>query len=293
MRLTVITINFNDAKGLEKTLDSVVDIDFMGYCANKILPFDNNHNYTHICNDISTITHLPPCDIIVNFAAETHVDNSINDTKPFIHSNILGVHNLLEIIKGKSDYGRPLFVQISTDEVYGDIPIGESCENNTLNPSNPYAATKASAEMLVLSYHKTYGLNYVITRSSNNYGERQYAEKLIPKSIACLNDKKHIPIHGDGSYIRDWIYVKDNVEAIYHLLVSGKKNEIYNIGANNRITNIEVVSTILDWMGKDKDSILFVPNRWGQDLRYALNTDKIRSSGWVPKHHAGIYKWFN
>lgn len=272
---------------------SVIDIDFMGYCSNKNLPFDKNLNYTHLNEDIFKIKHLPSCDIIVNFAAETHVDNSINDTTPFVHSNILGVHNLLEIIKGKPEYERPLFVQISTDEVYGDILEGEFSETDILKPSNPYSATKAAAEMLVMSYNRTYGINYIITRSSNNYGQRQYEEKLIPKSITYLKTGKKIPLQGDGSYIRDWIYVKDNVEAIYHVIMHGNKNETYNIGARNRMKNIEVVTQIIEWMNKDFNSITFVPNRWGQDLRYALNIDKLLSLGWTPKHSRGIYKWFN
>jgi dTDP-glucose 4,6-dehydratase len=203
------------------------------------------------------------------------------------------VHNLLEIVKGKPEYERPLFVHISTDEVYGDINNGEFKETDLLKPSNPYSATKASAEMLVLSYHRTYNINYIITRSSNNYGERQYEEKLIPKTIKHIFDGKKIPLHGDGSYIRDWIYVKDNVQAIYHAILSGKINETYNIGSRNRMKNIDVVLDILSWFDKGKDQIMFVPNRWGQDLRYALNTDKIESIGWKPVHNKGIYKWFN
>jgi dTDP-glucose 4,6-dehydratase len=272
---------------------SVIDIDFMGYCSSKNLPFDSNPNYTHLKEDICDITHLPTCDVLVNFAAETHVDNSINDTSPFIHSNILGVHNLLEIVKGKPEYERPLFVQISTDEVYGDINDGEFKETDTLKPSNPYSATKASAEMLVLSYNRTYNINYIITRSSNNYGERQYEEKLIPKTLKYIADGKKIPLHGDGSYVRDWIYVKDNAEAIYHAILSGTVNQTFNVGSRNRMKNIDVVMDILGWFGKGKENITFVPNRWGQDLRYALNTDKIESLGWKAKHNKGIYKWFN
>lgn len=271
---------------------SVTDLDFMGYCASKNLPFDSHKNYKHLNTDIASIKHLPTCDVVVNFAAETHVDNSINDTTPFIHSNILGVHNLLELVKGKQEYERPLFVQISTDEVYGDIADGEFKETDILKPSNPYSATKAAAEMLVLSYHRTYGIDYLITRSSNNYGERQYEEKLIPKSIRYIQDNKKIPLHGDGSYVRDWIYVKDNVKAIYHIINNQNKNETYNVGARNRMTNLDVVTSVLNWFGKGKECITFVQNRWGQDLRYALNTDKIESTGWNPVHNKGIYKWF-
>lgn len=273
---------------------NVLDIDFMGYCANLNLPFDNHPNYKHLNKDICDIKHLPVCDVLVNFAAETHVDNSINDTTPFVRSNIIGVHNLLEVIRGKKEYERPLFVQISTDEVYGDREDGEFKETDVLTPSNPYSATKVAAEALVLAYHRTYGINYLITRSSNNYGERQYEEKLIPKSIKCMQEGKKIPIHGDGSYVRDWIYVKDNADAILTLIEKGIQNDTFNLGSGNRIKNLDVVKEIINWFGADyKNSIQFVPNRWGQDIRYALNTDKITSIGWKPKHPQGIYKWFN
>lgn len=272
---------------------SILDIDFMGYCANSVLPFDNHSNYKHLNKDICDIKHLPVCDVLVNFAAETHVDNSINDTTPFVHSNIIGVHNLLEVIRGKKEYERPLFVQISTDEVYGDREDGEFKETDPLTPSNPYSATKVGAEALVLAYHRTYGINYLITRSSNNYGERQYEEKLIPKSIKCMKEGKKIPIHGDGSYVRDWIYVKDNADGILTLIEKGIQNDIFNLGSGNRIKNLDVVKEIISWFGGDyQDSIQFVPNRWGQDVRYALNTDKITSIGWKPQHPQGIYKWF-
>jgi dTDP-glucose 4,6-dehydratase len=273
---------------------TILDMDFMGYCANTVLPFDNHPNYKHLNKDICDIKHLPVCDVLVNFAAETHVDNSINDTTPFVHSNIIGVHNLLEVIRGKKEYERPLFVQISTDEVYGDKEDGEFKENDALTPSNPYSATKVAAEALVLAYHRTYGINYLITRSSNNYGERQYEEKLIPKSIKCLQEGKKIPIHGDGSYVRDWIYVKDNADGILTLIEKGIQNDTFNLGSGNRIKNLDVVKEIINWFGADyENSIQFVPNRWGQDVRYALNTDKIISTGWKPKHPQGIYKWFN
>lgn len=281
---------------VEKALSeghSVVDFDCMTYCSNEELPFDNNPNYKHHREDICEIKHLPSCDVLVNFAAETHVDNSINDTNPFIRSNIIGVHNLLEIIRGKPPHERPLFVQISTDEVYGDRPNGSFSETDKLTPSNPYSASKAAAEMLVLSYHRTYGIDYMITRSSNNYGERQYYEKLIPKSIRCLETGKKIPLHGDGSYVRDWIYVKDNADGIYTLITNANKNDTFNIGADNHMTNLEVVDTLLNMFGKTRDEIQFVPNRWGQDLRYSLNTSKIRSMGWSPKYGKGIYKWWN
>lgn len=268
----------------------VTDIDCMTYAAHDKLPWDDNDNYTLIKKDIATIKSLPKCDYVVNFAAESHVDNSIRDTEPFIHSNILGVHNLLQLIRGKRKYDRPLFFQISTDEVYGDIEQGSFLETDTLKPSNPYSATKASAEMLVLSYARTYELDYLITRSGNNYGPRQYEEKLIPKCIDSIENNKKIPIHGDGSYIRDWTHVKDNVAGLIHLIEGSHKNQIFNIAAQNHLTNLEVVDTILGWYGKDREIIEFVPNRWGQDTRYSINTDKILRTGWKPIRLNGIYR---
>lgn len=281
---------------VEKALEegnTVIDFDCMSYCSHDSLPFDSHPNYKHIKQNICDISHLPSCDVVVNFAAETHVDNSINDTNPFLKSNVLGVHNLLEIIRGKQTHERPLFVQISTDEVYGDRSDGAFYETDKLTPSNPYSASKAAAEMFVFAYHRTYGLNYLITRSSNNYGPRQYYEKLIPKTLKCIETGKRIPLHGDGSYVRDWIYVKDNINAIYSLIRCGVKNDVYNIGANNHMTNLEVVRELLSSFDKGDENIQFVENRWGQDLRYSLNTDKINALGWHPQNTKGILKWWN
>ena len=271
---------------------TVIDIDKLGYASHSELPWDNNPNYTFLKADIADIDHLPSCDILINFAAESHVDNSIRDTEPFIKSNILGVYNLLELLRGKPEYDRPLFIQISTDETYGDRLDGMFVETDRLNPSNPYSATKAAAEMLVLAYARTYGINYIITRSANNYGERQYEEKLLPKSLSCLAANKKIPIHGDGSYIRDWTYVKDNVEGIFTIIDAGVENEIYNIAAENHMTNLEVVDIALGWTDKTRESLQFVQNRWGQDLKYSISASKLRQLGWSPKHITGLYKWF-
>lgn len=270
----------------------IIDIDKMTYAASKTLPWDNDKNYIHLNVDITELSHLPVCDVIVNFAAESHVDNSIKSSELFVKSNIIGVHNLLELVRGKQEYERPLFFQISTDEVYGDKIEGLFVETDKLTPSNPYSATKAAAEMLVLSYHRTYGIDYIITRTSNNYGERQYKEKLIPKSIYNLRNEKKIPIHGDGTYIRDWTYVKDNVSALLLLIEKGIKNDTYNIAAENFMTNMDVVRQVLEWEGKNEKLIQFVENRWGQDLRYAVDSSKIRKIGWKPKYEKGLYKWY-
>jgi len=267
---------------------TIIDIDKMTYAASKSLPWDNHERYTFLKQDISDIDHLPSCDILINFAAESHVDNSIRDTEPFVKSNIMGVHNLLELVRGKAKYDRPLFFHISTDEVYGDITEGSFVETDPLRPSNPYSATKASAEMLVLAYSRTYGIDYVISRSANNYGERQYEEKLIPKCISSISQGKKIPIHGDGTYIRDWTYVKDNVSALLFLCNKYKsnelKNETFNVAAENHMRNIDVVEDICKKMGVELDqSIQFVENRWGQDLRYSVSASKIMSMGWKPQ----------
>jgi len=270
----------------------IIDIDKMSYCSNLHLPWDKNENYMHLNQDISEIDHLPNCDVLLNFAAESHVDNSINDTKPFIKSNVLGVHNLLELIRGKREYDRPLFFQISTDEVYGDKSNGQFKEDDRLKPSNPYAASKAAAEMLVLSYHRTYNIDYVMTRSTNNYGERQYHESLIPRIIDCVKNNKKAPLHGDGSYVRDWLYVKDNVEAILKIVESRIKNETINIGAENQMTNLEIAKIVLSWFDKSiEDNVVFVENRWGQDTRYSINCEKIKSLGWSPSK-SSLYRWF-
>jgi|TARA_R100000084_G_C4654515_1_gene151958 dTDP-glucose 4,6-dehydratase len=260
----------------------VIDVDKMTYASNQKLSWDDDENYTLIKEDIGNLTHLPLCDIIVNFAAESHVDNSINEPDVFAQSNILGTQNLLNLLRGKV-YERPLFVHISTDEVYGDIEDGHMTEASCLNPSNPYSASKAAAEMILLSYGRTYGIDYQICRSSNNYGSRQYPEKLIPKIVQCLSEDRPIPLHGDGSYIRDWTYVKDNVEGIYKVCFSKQKNEIWNISADNCLSNIEIVDQVSSWMSKNPD-IKFVENRLGQDMRYSISSEKIRRElNWKPQ----------
>jgi dTDP-glucose 4,6-dehydratase len=258
----------------------VIDIDCMTYCANKQLPFDNHPNYKHVNDDITTLRHLPFSDVIVNFAAETHVDNSITYCGNFVKTNFEGVHNLLELIRGKV-YERPLFVQISTDEVYGDRSTGEFTENDSLTPSNPYSATKAGAEHLVTSYSRTYGVDYLITRSSNNYGPRQYEEKLIAKSISCLREGRKIPLHGDGSYVRDWIYVEDNARAILSLIENGHRNTTFNISGGLALSNNQVIEQVCSWFGHDdwRSHVHYTENRLGQDVRYSISSKKLRDSG--------------
>ena len=270
----------------------VIDVDKLTYASSRKLPWDNHKNYRFVNDDIVNMTHLPYCDIIVNFAAESHVDNSIESPKTFFESNSRGVFNLLELIRGKV-YNKPLFFHISTDEVYGDIREASFTEDDKLNPGNPYSASKASAEMLVLAYNKTFGLDYVITRSSNNYGERQYVEKLIPQIIHSLETNHKIPIHGDGSYIRDWIYVKDNVNAIYFLIENNIKNDTFNIAADNHMSNLQVTEEVCKWYGYDNylDYVDFTENRLGQDVRYSIDSSKLCNLGWAPEMKKGIHKW--
>ena len=264
----------------------VIDIDCMTYAANKSLPWDDDPNYEHVNDNIKDITHLPMCDILVNFAAESHVDNSIQTPDIFVDSNVLGVLNILNLLRGKV-YERPLFVHISTDEVYGDVLDGEKTEESILEPSNPYSASKAAAEMLIHAYARTYDIDYQVVRSTNNYGPRQYPEKLIPKIIECITDGRKIPVHGDGSYVRDWIYVKDNVDGIYKICHAEEKNQIWNLCAYNYMKNIEVVEAICNWMNVSDPAelIKFVENRIGQDKRYSISSEKVRHGlGWKPEH---------
>jgi dTDP-glucose 4,6-dehydratase len=273
---------------VEKVLNEghhVIDIDKMTYASNSKLDWDNHPKYKHIKADICDIDHLPACDIIVNFAAESHVDNSIESPKIFLRSNTDGVFNLLSLLRAKV-YQKPLFVHISTDEVYGDINEGEKTEDSILNPSNPYSATKAAAEMLILAYARTFGINYQIVRSTNNYGPRQYPEKLIPRIIHSLDTDQQIPIHGDGTYVRDWLYVKDNVAAIHKICHAKTLNEFWNVSAYNYMTNLEVVQKICEWRGISDyvNHINFVENRLGQDYRYSISSKKLRQElDWQPE----------
>lgn len=253
---------------------TVLNIDKMTYVSWNNIGFEKNSNYSFWRQDICEISNLPKCDYLVNFAAESFVDNSIENSGIFFKSNVQGVHILLEHIRMKTKFDRPLFVQVSTDEVYGDTDNGKFTETDPLCPSNPYSATKAAAEQFLYAYARTYGIEYLITRCSNNYGIRQYPEKLIPKTIICALTGRKIPVHGDGSYIRSWISVQDHCEAIYDLIMSKKRNEIYNICSEQEWSNIEVINLIYSLMNVPPN-IAFVENRWGQDIRYALSTEKI------------------
>jgi len=264
----------------------VTNVDNENYASDQFANrlFLEKDNYRFLKADIATLGHLPECDILVNFAAESHVDNSISDSRQFCHSNILGVQKLLELTRAKSSFGAPLFLQISTDEVYGDIKIGQHNELSPLKPSNPYASTKAAADMLVIGWARTYGLQYNIVRMTNNYGPNQYPEKLIPKSAWRMRRGLPALIHGDGTYIRSWLHVEDSVDAILTILEAGEKNIVYNIHGSCELQNIEVVKKIAGHLEISLDKAYrIIPNRVGQDIRYSLDDSKLRSLGWKPR----------
>jgi len=220
-------------------------------------------------------------DAIINFAAETHVDRSIADPENFVRTNFLGTYVLLEYARR---YDVKRYIQISSDEVYGSIEKGSFREEDTPNPSSPYSACKAGADMLVQAYYKTYKLPVIITRTSNNFGPYQYPEKLMPLLILRAHQNAPLPLYGDGMNTRDWIYVEDNCAAIDVVFENGKIGEIYNIATGNEKTNLEVAKLILKQMSKNENLIIFVKDRPGHDRRYSLDTTKIRKLGWKPKH---------
>jgi len=221
-------------------------------------------------------------DIVVNFAAESHVDRSIFNPKPFINSNINGTYSILESIR---KYDKKL-IQISTDEVYGSLMKNSADENFTLNPSSPYSSSKASADLLVKSYHITYGCDVKITRCTNNYGPRQFPEKLIPKVIINAINNKSIPVYGNGKNVRDWLYVDDHCSAIQKVIEKGKIGETYNIAGKNEINNNSIIKLILKLMSKPTSLMKYVKDRPGHDFRYSLDSTKIEKKlGWKPKHN--------
>jgi dTDP-glucose 4,6-dehydratase len=265
----------------------VVNIDKKTYAARSNLSFENHPHYSFIQEDIATLKHLPAgATFLVNFAAESHVDNSITANQVFFESNTRGVYNLLELVRAKEPSDRPVFVQISTDEVYGSCAEGKMTEQHCLHPSSPYSSTKAAADQLILAWKKTYGLQYIICRSCNNYGYGQYPEKLFAKTIDHLAHGKKMTVHGDGSYTREWLYAGENCEAILAAMEKGQKNEIYNISSNEERSVIDVVKMIVHHMkpGDDWNKwVEFIPNRQGQDGRYAIDCAKIQALGWKSK----------
>ena len=255
---------------------SVSVLDKLTYAGNmENLPKDG-YEFIHgdICDENLVRTLIKRHDLVVNFAAESHVDRSIHDPKSFFNTNIQGVQNLLDAVKSVDGCK---FLQISTDEVYGSIGLGSSDENFALLPNSPYAASKAAADLIVRSYFKTYGLNVLVTRSSNNYGPNQYPEKLIPLFISNLIEGKRLPIYGSGENIRDWIHVDDNCNALHAALMADNAGESYNIGGGNEFSNLAIANKIVNSMGLDSSVFDFVQDRAGHDFRYSVNATKIKN----------------
>ena len=261
-----------------------VDAEFFGSNKKNLESVESSPNYQYVKGNITNgnlmENLISQCDVVVNFAAESFVDRSILDPNPFLVSNIRGTFSLLEIIKAT----KKRFVQISTDEVYGSLKDQSADESFRFNPSSPYAATKAAAEHLVNSYVLTYDCDCVITRCTNNYGSRQFPEKLIPKTILLAKQNKKIPVYGDGKNIRDWLFVDDHCNAILQTLLNGKTGQSYNISVGNELDNLTVIKKILSIMDKPSELIEFVEDRPGHDFRYSLDSSKIRKElGWSPK----------
>ena len=261
-----------------------VDAELFGSDHKNLNEIKNSDKYHFEKGNISNKKFLEgqiaKCDAVINFAAESFVDRSINDANPFLVSNIRGAFTILDITTKQ----KKRMIQISTDEVFGSLANGTATEESKFNPSSPYAATKAAAELLINSYFTTFNSDVVITRCTNNYGPRQFAEKLIPKTIILAYNDKKIPIYGNGKNVRDWIYVEDHCDAVLSTLHHGKSGESYNISANNEIDNLTIVKKILEIMGKPENLIEFVEDRPGHDLRYSLDSTKISEQlGWKVK----------
>ena len=272
--------------------DEVWCLDVMTYAANlrSIEALMEKPNFHFIQGDVADAEFVNALfaevrfDTVVHFAAESHVDRSIVDPTAFLRTNVLGTQVLLDAAKR---YGVSRFHQVSTDEVYGDWPFGSTetfVETSPLKPSSPYAASKASADLLVLSYHRTFGLPVTISRCSNNYGPYQYPEKLIPAMVFHAMNDESLPVYGSGLNVRDWLYVEDHCRAIDVILQKGTVGEIYNVGTNEEFTNLDVIKTLLKQLGKPEELIKHVADRLGHDRRYATNADKLKALGWAAQH---------
>ncbi|OMC64291.1 dTDP-glucose 4,6-dehydratase [Paenibacillus odorifer] len=268
----------------------IVNVDALTYAGNleNLKAIENNPNYTFVKADITDVTAMDGLisqgvDVVVNFAAESHVDRSILEPEVFVKTNVLGTQVLLDAAK---KYSITKFVQVSTDEVYGSLgAIGLFTEETPLAPNSPYSASKAGGDLLVRAYHETFGLPVNITRCSNNYGPYQFPEKLIPLMISRALADQALPVYGDGMNIRDWLYVEDHCSAIDLVIHKGVNGEVYNIGGNNERTNVHIVNTVLQELGKPTSLITYVQDRPGHDRRYGIDPTKIMNElGWKPKH---------
>ena len=268
--------------------DSIVNLDKVTYAGNpeNLKDIAGDPRYTFIRGDIcdpdlvGSVFREHQIDAVVHFAAESHVDRSIEDASVFVRTNVLGTHVLLEEALG---CGVERFVHVSTDEVYGSIRSGSFREIDNLNPSSPYSASKAASDLLARSYYITHDLPVIVTRCTNNFGPYQYPEKLIPLFVTNLLDGKKVPVYGTGKNVRDWIYVLDHCRALDFVLRHGEPGEIYNIGGDNEKSNLEITEGILRVLGKDGSMIEYVRDRPGHDWRYSLDSSKLRSMGWKPE----------
>lgn len=285
----------------------IVNLDLLTYAGNleTLKPVEDKPNYRFVKGDIADRDFIMDLfakekfDIVVNFAAESHVDRSITDPGVFVRTNVLGTTVLLDAAK---EYGVTRYHQVSTDEVYGDLPLDRKdlffTETTPLHTSSPYSSSKASADLFVLAYHRTYGLPVTISRCSNNYGPYHFPEKLIPLMISRALADESLPVYGKGENVRDWLHVSDHCKAIDLIIHKGKPGEVYNVGGHNEKTNLEVVETILNTLNKPKSLIKFVTDRPGHDLRYAIDPEKITTElGWEPEYDfdSGIamtIKWY-
>ncbi|MFH1664817.1 MAG: dTDP-glucose 4,6-dehydratase [Candidatus Omnitrophota bacterium] len=263
---------------------AIVNLDKLTYCGNpenmSDVSGDTRYSFVEgdICDRAAVKSLAKGADAVVNFAAETHVDRSIKYPDDFLRTNVSGVNVLLEAAR---EAGIRRFIQIGTDEVYGSVKEGFSKEDDPLKPNSPYSATKAAGDLLALAYHATYGLPVIVVRSSNNFGPYQYPEKAIPLFVTNLLDGKKVPLYGDGSNIREWLYVEDNCAAIDLVLRKGAGGEIYNIGGGGQITNLELTDMILSVMAQDNSCVEHVADRPGHDKRYALDSSKVKELGWA------------
>jgi len=275
---------------LASTDDSVTVFDALTYAGNlvNLRDIEGNPRYrfvnADICDREAALAAMDGHDAVVHFAAETHVDRSIVDPDAFVRSNCDGTNVMCDVARR---VGVERFVHISTDEVYGSIDEGSFTEADALNPRSPYSAAKAGSDLIALSYHSTYGLPVLVTRSSNQFGPYQFPEKVIPLFTTNLLDGHKVPLYGDGGNVRDWLYVLDNCRAVDLVLRAGSVGEIYNIGAHNEITNRELTHRLLALCGRDDSAIEPVADRLGHDRRYSITTDKITALGWKPERELG------
>lgn len=264
----------------------VFGIDKETYCSYKDIEIISHSNFKYLKQDIVDIKSFHDCDYIINLAAESFVGSSLVDSSLFVHSNINGVYSILEAIRKSSVEGtkKPILIHFSTDEVYSDILTGSHIEGDVLKPSNPYSATKAAADMLIFAWARSYGISYNIVRPTNNYGEYQYCEKLIPKTVKYLSLGKKIPLHNKGTPRRTWLHAFDTAQAVISIIESGSINNIYNVSGNYEDSNLNIVCKIIkSFYGVDvdyNDYLDLTYSRPGQDLRYSINDQKLRSLGW-------------